>query len=51
VAVNDGIDFMRFSFGRESKLNLFGKIVCAPIILLGGCAMALFDFIFCKRGG
>lgn len=46
---NIGIDFIAHVYSNDSHLNLAGKILLTPIILLVGGIWTLLDFLFTKR--
>ena len=43
-------EFISFTFGEESHLNIAGKIIGAPFIILAGVIIFVCEFLFKKRG-
>lgn len=43
---NDGIDLFRFFFYGNECLNIFGKIVLSPLLLILCTIFGIMDFLF-----
>ena len=46
---NSGVDFLIATFGKESNINLAGKILLSPLIVLIGVIFFVMDFLFLER--
>jgi hypothetical protein len=45
---NDGIDFFIYFF-KESKFNLFGKIILSPFAIIITIVFGILDFLTTKK--